>query len=611
MRAGQLASVWPVALKPAADSNDARPVELGLKFTTDVDGELVAIRFYKQAKNVGPHTLTLWNGTGFAIYQCTTTSESASGWQQVDLPSGVHIKAGKPYTLSYHAAAGYFSTTVDVFKAGAVVNGHLTALAGTYAYSDAVVLPENTAAFQSYGIDVVFSTGLMILPEAPPPAYADTSRGMLLGTGAAGLVRYGFNQHAWDWNRAMYDAVGAKAMRIGAASYSRFTRDNAYPGPQWYGGSDFFNGLIQKTTDQACADGFGVILVVAGAYYGGPADARWGEFCTAVAQANVKNKEHVIIELMNEPDYSRITAAQYATVLQVGSAAIRAVDPGLRISGPTINASYTDGAQKFINQLMAVPGIEKCFDFGSFHPYYQKPERCAESDILGFINRVDAPAVAHGRTDIEYIADEVGWSNAEGYLTQWGLSGKENFGGSLGTTIIQNTEVAADYYSRWIPIARATKKLRMVTFYALMDERATDSDPAMLDVQGRFGVWDEKRRTIKPAGIICKDLLPHVHAAIGAQMYQRDGWLSGCRYVRLDLPNDAHELVVWSQVPPCDDVLQVNAPQGGTLSIGVAGAPTEASKVPLTQGMNYVPVQLAARSKILMCDRPCTFPEFM
>ena len=43
---------------------DPGSVELGLRFTTDVAGQITAIKFYKGANNTGPHTASLWSATG-------------------------------------------------------------------------------------------------------------------------------------------------------------------------------------------------------------------------------------------------------------------------------------------------------------------------------------------------------------------------------------------------------------------------------------------------------------------------------------------------------------------------------------------------------------------
>jgi hypothetical protein len=263
---------------------------------------------------------------------------------------------------------------------------------------------------------------------------------------------------------------------------------------------------------------------------------------------------------------------------------------------------------KFVDDLLATPGIMDCFDVGTFHPYYQTPEACFGNDLSAFIGRVDAAAQKAGRRNIEFAADEVGWSNAIGALKRWGLNPQAENVRSRGDTYVQPKEVASDYYSRYIPIARATAKLRIVTFYSLADEAAR-SDPDGTNVQAHFGVYEEGWKVLKPAGLVCKDLLQHVHAATGAQLYHRKGEDRGNWYTRFDLPN-TKELVAWTRSGVRDDIIAVNAPQGATLSIGTAGAPQSAAKITLPAGITMVPVKLASRSIILSADKPIDFPEF-
>ena len=41
-------------------STDTGQVELGVKFTAEVDGQIAGVRFYKGPRNVGTHTGSLW-----------------------------------------------------------------------------------------------------------------------------------------------------------------------------------------------------------------------------------------------------------------------------------------------------------------------------------------------------------------------------------------------------------------------------------------------------------------------------------------------------------------------------------------------------------------------
>lgn len=607
VRAGRVLSILPASWTPATPSaGDGKSLELGVRVRVDIDGEIRAVRFYKTVKDIGPHVVSVWDGTGFLLAQTTSSTETASGWQQVALPQPVRVSAGRNYTVSYHNSAGYFCTTVGAFAAGPIVNGPLRGLAGVFAYGAVIGAPESTGQGQNYGVDLVFSTGVHI---TTPAVVAPLRMAKSIAVGASGLVKFGFNQHAWGWKKFAYDGLNARAMRINA-SFNRYLQLGAYPGPAFNNTNTNYNAITQDTIQGACNDGFDVVLALTNPTYTAAGDVRFPAFCAAAATANLANVNKVILEIGNEPNFNGVVSgAAYAAVLMASAAAIRAVSPKFRIAGPTVNASYVGNAQKFVNEMMAVPGVEKCFDLGSFHPYYHTPELCYQHDLAGFINRVDVAAVKAGRTDLEYLADEAGYCNATGALTAWGLDPNAENVGALGGTNIQGFEWAANYYSRLIPIMRSTAKLRMVTFYALKDEGAPN-DPAFTSGQAHFGVWDEYQSVLKPAGLVCKDLLAHMHLATGSEMFQREGRYDGCWYARLDLPQ-TKELLAWSLTGPRDEIVAVNAPQGCMLSISIAGAPANATKLQLTPGTSMVPVKLGPRSIVISADRPVTFPEFV
>lgn len=72
---------------------DPNAVELGTRFRADEDGYITAIRFYKSPENVVPHIGNLWTAGGTLLSTVSFVDESASGWQEVTLPSPVAISA--------------------------------------------------------------------------------------------------------------------------------------------------------------------------------------------------------------------------------------------------------------------------------------------------------------------------------------------------------------------------------------------------------------------------------------------------------------------------------------------------------------------------------------
>ena len=124
-------------------------MELGVKFTASANGLITGIRFYKGPSNTGPHVADLWSSTGTLLATATFTSETASGWQEVDFSTPVAITAGTTYVASYHTNGNY-SASSNYFT-NAVTNGELTAPGtanGLYCLRVREHLPDQYLQFQ-------------------------------------------------------------------------------------------------------------------------------------------------------------------------------------------------------------------------------------------------------------------------------------------------------------------------------------------------------------------------------------------------------------------------------------------------------------------------------
>ena len=99
--------------------------EMGTAFTSDVAGEIVAVRFWKAPSETGTHTGNIWTGTGTLLGSVTFTNETASGWQQQYLTSPVFIAAGTTYIVSVNTANAYYVATIGGLSSP-VSNGDLS-----------------------------------------------------------------------------------------------------------------------------------------------------------------------------------------------------------------------------------------------------------------------------------------------------------------------------------------------------------------------------------------------------------------------------------------------------------------------------------------------------
>jgi hypothetical protein len=170
-------SIWgPNKDVPASDvdSGDPSPVELGVKFKSDLHGTITGIRFYKAAANTGIHTGNLWSASGQLLARATFTNESSSGWQTVTFANPVEVQPNTTYIASYHAPNGHYSVSPDYFwrrpapgpSGGSVADspplhvarsGPGTSVSSVYAYGAASSFPINTSAASNYWVDVSFT----------------------------------------------------------------------------------------------------------------------------------------------------------------------------------------------------------------------------------------------------------------------------------------------------------------------------------------------------------------------------------------------------------------------------------------------------------------------
>lgn len=158
-------SLWDNATSPSvASAADYSAVEVGVKFRSDVVGQVTGVRFYKGTQNTGTHVGRLWSNSGQLLAQATFTNETASGWQQVNFSTPVAIKANTVYVVSYHAPVGRYSVD-DRYFLTPDINGPLRALAdgesggnGVYRYGSGGVFPTSTYGSENYWVDAVFNT---------------------------------------------------------------------------------------------------------------------------------------------------------------------------------------------------------------------------------------------------------------------------------------------------------------------------------------------------------------------------------------------------------------------------------------------------------------------
>lgn len=177
-------SVWATTARPGTiTASDSSAVELGMKFRSDVAGQVTGVRFYKGPQNTGTHLGHLWSNSGKLLAKVTFQNETASGWQQALFATPVSIQANTTYIISYYAPRGYYSADNTFFNAG-VNTPPLHALKsgtdgpnGVYKYGSSA-FPNNSWQASNYWVDVLFvpsSSNSSSTPTASAPPAASAS----------------------------------------------------------------------------------------------------------------------------------------------------------------------------------------------------------------------------------------------------------------------------------------------------------------------------------------------------------------------------------------------------------------------------------------------------
>jgi hypothetical protein len=163
-------------------TSDGGAVELGVRFTPDVDGRVTGVRFYKGEGNTGTHTGSLWNTSGDKLATATFQDETATGWQTVKFAKAVNVTAGSTYVASYFAPNGHYATDTYAFSAGDIVASPLVAKRsgsegnGLFKYDGG--FPNGSYGDANYYVDVTFLASSDAAPVVTTTVPAEGATGV-------------------------------------------------------------------------------------------------------------------------------------------------------------------------------------------------------------------------------------------------------------------------------------------------------------------------------------------------------------------------------------------------------------------------------------------------
>jgi Domain of unknown function (DUF4082) len=156
-------SLWSATVPGDADSRDSASVNVGMRFHTTVAGQILGVRFYKGAANIGTHVGSLWSASGTLLGSVIFTNEAPTGWQAATFATPISIAPSTTYEVSYLAPHGHYAFSDDYFKT-AYQSGDLIAdqttsqyANGVYRYSSGTAAPVIASPHGSnYWVDVLF-----------------------------------------------------------------------------------------------------------------------------------------------------------------------------------------------------------------------------------------------------------------------------------------------------------------------------------------------------------------------------------------------------------------------------------------------------------------------
>ena len=224
-------TIWPNSAVPGRVDNGPRsPVELGVKFKSDVAGTITGIRFYKAKANTGTHVGNLWTTNGMLLATVTFSNETASGWQEALFAMPVAITSNTVYVASYHANEGHYSKDDYYFLAKGANNPPLHALTngvsggnGVYAYGASSTFPNQTYNAANYWVDVVFQavpitlTSIAIMPANPSIFIGAAQQFTAIGTYSDGSTRDITRQTTWTSSSARVATINTNGLATGVS----------------------------------------------------------------------------------------------------------------------------------------------------------------------------------------------------------------------------------------------------------------------------------------------------------------------------------------------------------------------------------------------------------
>jgi uncharacterized repeat protein (TIGR02543 family) len=203
-------------IEPAASAGLAG-IELGVQASTNQDGWVRKVSFYKYAGDEGGHTAHVWSSNGALLGSQDFTAETESGWQRLTLSRPVFIPAGESFTVSVHGPTYLFAYTNFPLRNV----GPLTVIEGAFIFGNESRYPE-APSFWNYLVDFDYMTASDLAPTLSgytPAGWSATDGGEALSFPYSPAATSGITLYAlWsaDSHSVIFNSKGGSAVSDGS-----------------------------------------------------------------------------------------------------------------------------------------------------------------------------------------------------------------------------------------------------------------------------------------------------------------------------------------------------------------------------------------------------------
>jgi hypothetical protein len=157
-------SLFTAQTPATTDATDGQGITLSTRFTSDLDGNVTGVRFYRAATAPTSVIGLLYSDAGVELARATFGTLT-TGWNSVNFATPVAVNAGTYYRAAYFSSGPYVAS--NGFFASPVVNGHLTGTGGYYGYSATPTSGTQQFNNGSYFADVLFAASATAPATAP------------------------------------------------------------------------------------------------------------------------------------------------------------------------------------------------------------------------------------------------------------------------------------------------------------------------------------------------------------------------------------------------------------------------------------------------------------